>query len=62
MCTSKRSNSTAVVKLRKDLPHVPLDARVNLPRYILDESDAVCHCRHRYVKECICLKGRLYKR
>ncbi|XP_073262729.1 uncharacterized protein [Populus alba] len=35
------------VKLRKDLPHVPLDARVNLPRYILDESDAVCHYRHR---------------
>ncbi|KAL3565859.1 hypothetical protein D5086_033905 [Populus alba] len=37
----------SVVKLRKDLPHVPLDARVNLPRYILDESDAVCHYRHR---------------
>ncbi|KAG6752519.1 28S ribosomal protein S29 [Populus alba x Populus x berolinensis] len=37
------SHSTAVGKLRKDLPDVPLDARVNLPRYGLDEAAAVCH-------------------
>lgn len=37
------SHSTAVGKLRKDLPDVPLDARVNLPRYSLDEASTVCH-------------------
>lgn len=47
------SHSTAVGKLRKDLPDVPLDARVNLPRYSLDEAAAVCHYYHRYVVECI---------
>ncbi|XP_042515537.1 28S ribosomal protein S29, mitochondrial [Macadamia integrifolia] len=37
------SHSTAVGKLRKDLPDVPLDARVNFPRYSLDEAASVCH-------------------
>ncbi|RWR78986.1 28S ribosomal protein S29, mitochondrial isoform X1 [Cinnamomum micranthum f. kanehirae] len=37
------SHSTAVGKLRKDLPDVPLDARINLPRYSLDEAATVCH-------------------
>ncbi|XP_010275697.1 PREDICTED: 28S ribosomal protein S29, mitochondrial isoform X1 [Nelumbo nucifera] len=37
------SHSTAVGKLRKDLPDVPLDARTNLPRYSLDEAATVCH-------------------
>ncbi|XP_068639982.1 uncharacterized protein [Aristolochia californica] len=37
------SHSTAVGKLRKDLPDVPLDARMNLPRYTLDEAATVCH-------------------
>lgn len=42
------SHSTAVGKLRKDLPDVPSDARVNLPRYSLDEAAAVCHYYLRY--------------
>lgn len=37
------SHSTAVGKLRKDLPDVPTDARVILPRYNLDEAATVCH-------------------
>ncbi|XP_015583615.1 28S ribosomal protein S29, mitochondrial [Ricinus communis] len=37
------SHSTAVGKLRKDLPDVPVDARVDLPRYNLDEAATVCH-------------------
>ncbi|XP_044495119.1 uncharacterized protein LOC123218023 isoform X2 [Mangifera indica] len=37
------SHSTAVGKLRKDLPDVPVDARYNLPRYSIDEAAAVCH-------------------
>ncbi|XP_040991964.1 28S ribosomal protein S29, mitochondrial-like isoform X1 [Juglans microcarpa x Juglans regia] len=37
------SHSTAVGKLRKDLPDVPVDARVNFPRYSLDEAATVCH-------------------
>ncbi|XP_075642549.1 uncharacterized protein LOC142613913 [Castanea sativa] len=37
------SHSTAVGKLRKDLPNVPEDARVNCPRYTLDEAASVCH-------------------
>ncbi|KAK4764519.1 hypothetical protein SAY87_013957 [Trapa incisa] len=37
------SHSTAVGKLRKELPDVPADARVNFPRYSLDEAAAVCH-------------------
>ncbi|KAH0660836.1 hypothetical protein KY289_029584 [Solanum tuberosum] len=37
------SHSTAVGKLRKDLPVVPADARVNFPRYSVDEAASVCH-------------------
>ncbi|XP_010685948.2 uncharacterized protein LOC104900263 [Beta vulgaris subsp. vulgaris] len=37
------SHSTAVGKLRKDLPGVPSDARIDFPRYTLDEAAAVCH-------------------
>lgn len=37
------SHSTAVGKLRKDLPDVPADARINLPRYTVDEAASVCH-------------------
>lgn len=37
------SHSTAVGKLRKDLPDVPVDARVMFPRYSLKEAEAVCH-------------------
>lgn len=42
------SHSTAVGKLRKDLPDVPVDARVSLPRYTLDEAATVCHYYVRY--------------
>lgn len=37
------SHSTAVGKLRKDLPDVPDNARIDFPRYTLDEAAAVCH-------------------
>jgi small subunit ribosomal protein S29 len=37
------SHSTAVGKLRKELPDVPVNARVNFPRYTLDEAATVCH-------------------
>ncbi|KAJ7982620.1 mitochondrial 28S ribosomal protein S29-related, partial [Quillaja saponaria] len=37
------SHSTAVGKLRQELPDVPIDARVILPRYSLEEAEAVCH-------------------
>ncbi|GMI88864.1 hypothetical protein like AT1G16870 [Hibiscus trionum] len=37
------SHSTAVGKLRLDLPNVPVDARVNMPRYSSDEAETVCH-------------------
>ncbi|WCJ34819.1 mitochondrial 28S ribosomal protein S29-related [Euphorbia peplus] len=37
------SHSTAIGKLRQDLPNVPAEARVNLPRYTLDEAATVCH-------------------
>ncbi|CAK8566025.1 unnamed protein product [Lathyrus sativus] len=37
------SHSTAVGKLRKDLPDVPIDARAIFPRYSLEEADTVCH-------------------
>ncbi|KAG0451367.1 hypothetical protein HPP92_026488 [Vanilla planifolia] len=37
------SHSTAVGKLRQELPDVPLDARLILPRYNLDEAATVCH-------------------
>lgn len=42
------SHSTAVGKLRKDLPDVPVDARVMFPRYSLDEADTVCRYYLRY--------------
>ena len=42
------SHSTAVGKLRKDLPDVPVDARVTFPRYSLDEAETVCHYYLRY--------------
>lgn len=45
------SHSTAVGKLRKDLPDVPLDARLNLPRYSLEEAESICHYYLRYVKQ-----------
>lgn len=37
------SHSTAVGKLRQDLPDVPLGARVAFTRYTLDEAATVCH-------------------
>ncbi|KAL2486243.1 mitochondrial 28S ribosomal protein S29-related [Abeliophyllum distichum] len=37
------SHSTAVGKHRQELPDVPTDARINFPRYNLDEADSVCH-------------------
>lgn len=37
------SHSTAVGKLRQELPDVPKDARVMFPRYSLDEAATVCH-------------------
>lgn len=43
------SHSTAVGKLRKDLPDVPVDARVIFPRYSLDEAETVCHYYLRYI-------------
>lgn len=43
------SHSTAVGKLRKELPDVPVDARVMLPRYSLEEAETVCHYYLRYV-------------
>lgn len=46
------SHSTAVGKLRLELPDVPRDARMFLPRYSLDEAATVCHyyLRQRLVK------------
>lgn len=37
------SHSTAVGKLRNDLPDVPTDVRIKFPRYNLDEAATVCH-------------------
>lgn len=37
------SHSTAVGKLRNDLPDVPADVRIKFPRYNLDEAATVCH-------------------
>ncbi|KAK6927167.1 Ribosomal protein S23/S29, mitochondrial [Dillenia turbinata] len=37
------SYSTAVGKLRQDLPDAPIDAQINFPRYTLDEATTVCH-------------------
>ncbi|KAE8039371.1 hypothetical protein FH972_011791 [Carpinus fangiana] len=37
------SHSTAVGKLRQDLPDVPENARLYVPRYTLDEAATVCH-------------------
>ncbi|XP_077218595.1 mitochondrial 28S ribosomal protein S29-like protein [Tasmannia lanceolata] len=47
------SHSTAVGKLRQHLPDVPIDARVNLPRYSLDEAATVCHyyLRQRLIRQ-----------
>lgn len=42
------SHSTAVGKLRLELPDVPRDARMFLPRYSLDEAATVCHYYLRY--------------
>lgn len=42
------SHSTAVGKLRKDLPDVPADACVMFPPYNLDEAEAACHYYLRY--------------
>lgn len=50
------SHSTAVGKLRKDLPDVPLDARINLPRYSLDEAATVCRYYLRYACQLSFLK------
>lgn len=44
------SHSTAVGKLRKDLPGVPADARINFPRYSVDEVAVVCHYYLRYAR------------
>lgn len=43
------SHSTAVGKLRQELPDVPKDARVMFPRYTLDEAATVCHYYLRYL-------------
>ena len=45
------SHSTAVGKLRKDLPDVPVDARVMFPRYSLKEAEAVSHYYLRFVQK-----------
>ncbi|KAL8104269.1 uncharacterized protein LOC141678263 [Apium graveolens] len=37
------SHSTAVGKLRQELPDVPTGARVSYPRYSLEEAGTVCH-------------------
>lgn len=37
------SHSTAVGKLRQELPDVPTGARINYPRYSLEEAGTVCH-------------------
>jgi small subunit ribosomal protein S29 len=37
------SHSTAVGKLRQELPDVPPDARLMFPRYTLEEAETVCH-------------------
>ncbi|KAL6845691.1 hypothetical protein ACP4OV_024514 [Aristida adscensionis] len=37
------SHSTAVGKLRQELPDVPLNARVMFPRYTVEEAETVCH-------------------
>ncbi|CAL5359283.1 unnamed protein product [Camellia sinensis] len=42
------SHSTAVGKLRKDLPDVPTDACTNFARYNLDEAATSCHYYARY--------------
>ncbi|KAL3850551.1 hypothetical protein ACJIZ3_012433 [Penstemon smallii] len=47
------SHSTAVGKLRQELPDVPADARLLFPRYNLGEAATVCHyyLRQRLVKK-----------
>ncbi|PWA60692.1 28S ribosomal protein S29-related protein [Artemisia annua] len=44
------SHSTAVGKLRKDLPDVPSNAHVMFPRYTLDEAAAVSHYYLRFLQ------------
>ena len=51
------SHSTAVGKLRQDLPDVPLGARVNFPRYSLDEAASVFHYYLRYAYVVLILKA-----
>ena len=43
------SHSTAVGKLRQELPDVPKDARINFPRYSFDEAATVSYYYLRYV-------------
>ncbi|KAL0389107.1 UNVERIFIED_CONTAM: hypothetical protein Scaly_0267800 [Sesamum calycinum] len=50
------SHSTAVGKLRQELPDVPADARIHLPRYSVDEADTVCHY---YLRLSLSLAGSL---
>ena len=49
------SHSTAVGKLRQELPDVPSDARLIFPRYTVDEAETVCHYYMRYFQIKICL-------
>lgn len=42
------SHSTAVGKLRQELPDVPSEARLIFPRYTVDEAETVCHYYMRY--------------
>ncbi|GMQ03744.1 hypothetical protein CsSME_00049424 [Camellia sinensis var. sinensis] len=48
------SHSTAVGKLRKDLPDVPTDACTNFARYNLDEAATSCHYYARLSSPFIC--------
>ena len=43
------SHSTAVGKLRQELPDVPKYARIYFPRYSLEEAATVSHYYLRYV-------------
>lgn len=54
------SHSTAVGKLRKDLPDVPTDIRINFPRYSLDEAATVCHYYVRFAPELLLARLTIY--
>ena len=54
MMVGALSHSTAVGKLRKDLPDVPPNARINFPRYNFDEAATVCHYYVRYICHLLC--------